>query len=332
MKKRLIISIILILIIKFNSYCQNSYYVKAKNGLLIRNSPSLSGEKIGKLLYREEIEIKENTNISLSVKDEGKIINGEWVKIKNNDRYKSIDGYVFNGFLTEEIPLEEHWSESVSNFIKCIKTRDKEKIKKYINYPLERPYPIPPIKNEEQFVSRFEFIFDESLMDAIANSDSSFDWVYGGGIGGLWMRNYGLSVSYEKGILYSKRTLSELEKKEKEKLIEDERKLIHPSLKSFIEPVIVWKLEKNLIRIDKLPKNKYRLALWPRNLTQKDKPSLILISDLSVEGSARIKSYNFQNGIHKYSCVLETFQQGRFFTYKNDEFILQEDSPEIIQN
>ncbi|MFS4454827.1 SH3 domain-containing protein [Maribacter sp. 2304DJ31-5] len=75
-------------------------YVAAENGLTIRDKPSIDAVKIGTLSFGTEISIVEKTDIQLKIEDEGKTINGQWVKIKTGDQKK---GYIFDGFLTDEI-------------------------------------------------------------------------------------------------------------------------------------------------------------------------------------------------------------------------------------
>ena len=75
------------------------FFVTAKNGLIVRNKPSLKGKRITKLGYGSLVTITNNTGIFFNVKDTGKSIQGEWVKIKHH-QYK--EAYVFSGFLQKE--------------------------------------------------------------------------------------------------------------------------------------------------------------------------------------------------------------------------------------
>ncbi len=67
------------------------YYVTAKSGLNIRESPNLNGEKIGKLLYKQKANILEKTTISLKITNNGKDLINNWGNIESN----KIQGYVF---------------------------------------------------------------------------------------------------------------------------------------------------------------------------------------------------------------------------------------------
>src|SRR5690554_4274588 len=45
------------------------------------------------------------------------------------------------------------------------------KLSKKVVYPLKRHHPLPDVKNEREFKQRFSQIFDESIIDMIANSN-----------------------------------------------------------------------------------------------------------------------------------------------------------------
>ena len=95
---------ILIVIVTFGyAEAQDIQFVKAENGLVIREKPNQGATRLGMLDYGTAIEIKEHTNLMLDVIDNGKKLTGEWVKIRSIDAFETFDeGYVFNGFLTEE--------------------------------------------------------------------------------------------------------------------------------------------------------------------------------------------------------------------------------------
>jgi hypothetical protein len=93
---------ILLLLITFSFFSQEVKFVKAPSGLIVRNAPNTNAERIGKLENNTRVYIIKETEISLQITDDGKIISGNWIEIKN---FKdNINGYVFGGFLTNEIP------------------------------------------------------------------------------------------------------------------------------------------------------------------------------------------------------------------------------------
>lgn len=71
-------------------------YVIAKNGLFYRDKPN--GMKIDKFPYGKKVEVIEFTNEKFEIQDGGKVVQGQWVGLKDpNDDSKKI--YVFDGFL-----------------------------------------------------------------------------------------------------------------------------------------------------------------------------------------------------------------------------------------
>lgn len=78
---------------------QSHFIVIAKSGLTVRAEPDLKGQRIGKLEYLSTVEVIEKTSFQLTIKDEGKEINGHWVRVQLEE---AKEGYVFDGFLKEK--------------------------------------------------------------------------------------------------------------------------------------------------------------------------------------------------------------------------------------
>jgi len=85
------------------TYSQNKFIVTAENGLLLRQEPNSKGLKIGKLYFGAEVTIIERTKNNQTITDNGKKINGNWVKITFQNFPTFISeaeyGYVFDGYL-----------------------------------------------------------------------------------------------------------------------------------------------------------------------------------------------------------------------------------------
>tara|TARA_B100001250_G_C19788568_1_gene785344 strand:- start:136 stop:1254 length:1119 start_codon:yes stop_codon:yes gene_type:complete len=129
--------IILLLIVPIVSFGQIDYYVFAKGGLNVRDTPDANGKKIETLLYGQNVTIEAETGIKLTVNDNDKktgitkAIEGEWVKIKYAKTFYTIPaegdiysnpyeirenvGYVFNGFL-KEASFHEYIDKTYVNF------------------------------------------------------------------------------------------------------------------------------------------------------------------------------------------------------------------------
>lgn len=82
---------------------QKTLYVTAENGLIVRDSPSKTGERIGKIPFAEKVQIIEKTDIELSIRDEGETLRGHWVKVEYlEDEFDIPIGYVFDGYLSSK--------------------------------------------------------------------------------------------------------------------------------------------------------------------------------------------------------------------------------------
>jgi len=86
-------------------------YVTAKSGLRVRNQPSLEGERIGVRPYGKKVLITERTGLAMTVQDEGKDVNGEWVGIESRlvtkGKVETVTGYIFSGFLSDQRVVSE---------------------------------------------------------------------------------------------------------------------------------------------------------------------------------------------------------------------------------
>ncbi len=91
-------NILLFLLSTTSVFSQQIRFVNADNGLIIRESTNKKSKQIGKLEYGTEVEVIEETEIELKVKDGQKNITGKWVKVQEIDGNQK--GYVFNGYLT----------------------------------------------------------------------------------------------------------------------------------------------------------------------------------------------------------------------------------------
>ncbi len=83
-------------------YCLQSYgqqmFVDAPSGLIVRNAPVKTANRIGKFDFGTQIEIITKTNKKLVIEDDGISIEGEWMEV--HEPTTNISGYVFSGFLS----------------------------------------------------------------------------------------------------------------------------------------------------------------------------------------------------------------------------------------
>jgi len=225
------------------------------------------------------------------------------------------------------------YDDIISKFITYVKEKDSKSISKIISFPFRRYYPVPDIKNEKEFIDRYNEIFDDSLQKIIVESDIHKDWSEMGwrGImlfrGIVWLDTNGrlIHVNYESKYEHDKRI----------RLINEEKDLLYESINDFKEPIFVWETKKFRIRVDKLEDNTYRYASWEIRKGQNEKPDLILTNgEIVFNGSGGNHEYLFKSGAYVYNChiiVLGTTASppGYLIVTKNGTEILKE---KVIKN
>jgi hypothetical protein len=189
----------------------------------------------------------------------------------------------------------------IADFITCVKQQNKEELSGKIAYPFKRAYPLPPIRNKQEFQNRYKEIFDDSLINMIVTSKPDKDWTKMGWRG-LMLRNGQLWLG-EDGRLIAVNYQSVAESKKRAALIDKQKNYIHPSLQQFERPVCFLKTNKFKIRIDDMGNGNYRYASWPVQNKQSDKPDLVMENgELLHEGTGGNHRYEFKNDGYVYSC------------------------------
>jgi len=223
----------------------------------------------------------------------------------------------------------------VRDFISAIKNNEKENIADIIKYPLRREYPIPDIKNKKEFITRYSTVFDNIFINSIINSSVEKDWSTAGWRG-IMFKNGDLWLDYD-GSLLAVNYQSEIEKKEKDRLIQAEKDGLHPSLAKFEKTVLLMNTSKFKIRVDYIGYDNYRYASWPINSGMHEKPSLILYNgECIMQGSGGNHVFRFENGSYQYECsviIIGTSDSppADLTVYKDGKEILYQPA-EIIRN
>ena len=248
----------------------------------------------------------------------GKIIEIFNVMKANETEETTTDDNIYNS---------EKIDERVAMIIELVKNRDKKGISRIISYPLEREYPIPPVKNKKDFIERFDEIFDSRLIKKISNADPKNIWVSWRGVfimEKFESRNNLLGFEcFDDNYNIKYIECSDKEELKKNRLIEAEKKDLHASLKTLLYPVALMETSTHLIRVDCIKKNNngknvYRYASWEKGSSISDNPDLILINEIS-DGIL----YYFAHGDLHYVFEIPKWGNGGhieyFRIYKNFE-------------
>ncbi|WP_409424888.1 hypothetical protein [Pseudoalteromonas sp. RW-H-Ap-1] len=231
-------------------------------------------------------------------------------------------------FTSNTFALEQKYHESVLPVIAAFKTQDKTAIAAHIRYPLKRQYPLPDIKNEAEFIKRFNEVFDDELVAVIASSNINTDWEKVGWRG-IMLYNGVLWVDTD-GKIIAVNTQNTTEQAHAEKLIAQDKQSLHSSIKTFQKPILDWDTAKYRVRVDDLGDGNFRYASWSIDKSPSDKPDIVLINgDITFEGSGGNHHYTFKNG--RYSYVLQvtiigcdTSPPGWLEVYKDDKLLLSD--------
>lgn len=195
--------------------------------------------------------------------------------------------------------LEEYKIDSINNVIVLFKEKNIDKIANKISFPLKRKYPIPAIKDREEFKQRFDEVFDQNLIDKIANS--KIDQWSEVGWRGIMLDNGIIWMANSDGMITSVTYQSDFEKKLRNDLIAMDKENLHVSLQTFESSTYKIKTKNYLIRIDELTNNKYRYASWKISEKESSKPDMILENgELEYRGSGGNHDFTFINNNYTY--------------------------------
>jgi hypothetical protein len=223
----------------------------------------------------------------------------------------------------------------IIDFINCIKNKDKDELSIRILFPLGREYPIPDIKNKEEFLKRYAEVFDDSLTKMIVNSNLNTDWKVVG-YRGKMLFNGILWLDYDGG-LSGVNYQSKFERNEVYELNKIEKRGLYKSINEFKESICILETTKYRIRIDDLGGGNYRYVSWPLNSKMSDRPEMVLENGHYVpEGSGGNYSYKFKNAEYTYECSMiimgEDNSPPAFLTiYKGDSVILSQSAQMITK-
>jgi hypothetical protein len=248
---------------------------------------------------------------------------------------EAIDNSTKPGEKGSDDELKDFEIDSIQAVITLFKEKDIDGISNKISYPLNRQFPIPPVKDKKELKNRFSEVFDQILIDKIANSKIS-QWSKVGwrGImldnGDLWMAN-------SDGVITTVNYQSDFEKNLITSMTAKEKNNIHASLKTFQSLIYKIKTNKNLIRIDELADHKYRYASWKVGQKETSKPDIVLNNGKWENlGSGGNHVITFLDGIYTYKVYRNIIGEDNspdvtLEIEKNGEIILTTDGTLITE-
>ena len=181
-------------------------------------------------------------------------------------------------------------SEQLKRLAKAIGDGDAVTVADYVDYPLKRPSPIPPIENKEQFIKYFPILFDEPIRNMIQRDSDMKSWVQVGFKGVMFFAGeFWVDGTFASGgNIFAVNYHSEPERKLRISLMEKEKKTLHESLlKEDFVPVFCFEMEdgKTAGRVDEVKDDLFRISLFSKPVHPCDEPQLVFYACAVYEGS-----------------------------------------------
>lgn len=227
--------------------------------------------------------------------------------------------------------------DAVKKLIAAFKAKDVNAIAKLVSYPLRREAPIPTVKDEKEFVQRFDELFTAEFVKNIGESKPS-EWDAVGSRGTMYSDVAGNTIwlSDDDSKIISVICETGKEKKILDSQKEETSKNIHESLSDFKKTIYILTTKKYKIRIDEMKNGKYRYAAWNNpNADMSTKPDIIVNNgELIIEGSLSIEHYEFKSGNIRYEIWPEdmsaTNGDGRLMVYEGEKELLDHEAKTIF--
>ncbi len=125
-------------------------------------------------------------------------------------------------------------------------------------FPIDRPYPIPAITNRDEFLARFDEVFDREVIDFIVHSDPQTDWTDMGWRGVMLANGILYLADYK---VYAVNYQTAKEEAVLQHLVDEDKSTVPEALRDFDLPVLKWTTRMHVVRVDKKDAD-YRLALF----------------------------------------------------------------------
>ena len=178
------------------------------------------------------------------------------------------------------------YKPNVDSLVKWVKNKEVKKITNKVIYPLNRKYPLPDIKTQNDFIAYYDTIFDDSLSTILTSATSEENWVY--------MKDKGVKLN--SGIIWFSHDIdfsvinymSKAEIIKRQQLIQNDRNNVHTSLRGFIEPVMKIKTPRHIIRIDRMNNNRFRYSAWTLDDSTSNKPKFIINQGLEIQSHSEL--------------------------------------------
>jgi len=226
--------------------------------------------------------------------------------------------------------LEPQQKQVVSKLIEAFKQNNRVAVVNMVSYPLERQAPIPAINNQNEFMQRYDEVFDRTLLNTIIRSNIHTDWDNIGWQGVIL--NNGIVALDPDGNITEIKHVSSFEQTflnriQAEKIAKRDpkgRRALHRSVNEYNQALVELTTNRFHIRVDEVAQGQLRYASWALNKNTSDVPDLILNNGRMLPGSGRNQRFIFNDGTSSYelsvhstgasavpAALLEVYEKGQ---------------------
>lgn len=212
--------------------------------------------------------------------------------------------------------LEPKLKAEVSKIIDAFKQNDRVAISYMVSYPLLRHAPLAPINNHNEFLKRYDEIFDKTILDIITRSNIHTDWDHVGwrgvildnGIVALDPEGKIIDINYDSP--FEKAMISKLNPIVARNIPKGRRAVGRDrGASNFNQAVVEVTTPRFHIRIDDIGQGAFRYASWPIDKKTSDAPDLIL-NNGRILRAGRNQRFVFDNGTYSYQLNIDSARAG----------------------
>ena len=201
--------------------------------------------------------------------------------------------------------LEQQQKISVNKIVQSFKQNNRVALSRMVSYPLLRQAPLTPINNPNDFLRRYDEIFDQKLLNTITQSNIHTDW---DNIGwrGVILNNGIVAIDPDGNITeinyHSPREQALIEKLNPNRIanVAKGRRALQRTLSGYNQSLVELTTKRFHIRVDDVGQGKLRYTSWPTNKAMTEKPDLVLNNGRLLQSGGRNQRYVFDNGTYSY--------------------------------
>ncbi|HKQ10701.1 MAG TPA: hypothetical protein VJS85_05880 [Rhizomicrobium sp.] len=207
--------------------------------------------------------------------------------------------------------------EAAKAFQKSLKNNQRGAIARMVSYPINRDFPLPPIKSPQEFLAHWDEYFDKANTAALLNSTpEEVGWrgiMLANGL--VWFNNERVFALNLRTSLYQTRL---------EEVRRQEAATLYPSVRGYQKVEVTCSTKTKHIRIQEY-RDGVRYFVWPKGASLSQEPELALRGEMQFDGSGGNAVYTFRNGAFRYEFyrvrICGTDCDDRLTVFRNEKSI-----------